>query len=409
MPPAPPSNSDSTFDSTSDSTSSATARATAGDLPEAKPAAFGIYVHVPWCATRCPYCAFNTYVEAAPPYGRWVEGILAQWRLERASFDGEAHSLYFGGGTPSLAPPEAVRTLIDRLPLARGAEVTLETNPGTITRSRLQDFKAAGVNRLSVGIQTFQPRMARLLNRGHTVEQSRELLQLVAEAGFESWSFDLIFSVPGQTEAEVTADLDAVIELAPPHVSIYGLSFEEGTPFTRARDEGRLVPVDEDRWRSAFDEIGDRLGAAGWERYEVSNFARPGHRSRHNEAVWRGGHYAGLGPGAHGFTPSGLRRLGHARFEDWIAAPEGEVEAPSLEQAATDLLLSTFRHIDGLPTDRLAERCGHTIDPQVIARLEREGLLHRAGAHLRPTPAAWPLIDGVVRRLADGLRPASRG
>ena len=367
--------------------------------------AYGIYVHVPWCRSRCPYCAFNVRVEAAPDYDAWAAGVAREWELRAPAFRGDPHSVYFGGGTPSLATPEAISAVLEALPRAPGAEVTLEANPGTIDAARLAAFRAVGVNRVSLGIQTFNPSFGRLLNRGHTVGQAHELAALVAEAGFRSWSVDVIFSLPGQTPADFAVDLAAILALSPPHVSLYGLSYEPGTPITRARDEGRLVPADAEDWRAMYDEAVRALQAHGLERYEVSNFARPGHRAVHNEAVWRGGFYAGLGPGAHGFEPDGHRTVSCSEPAEWLRDPEAERSLPTPEEAATDLVLSTLRHRDGLPTALLAARTGHRVRAGRLDHLVRGGWLAWAGPDLRLTEAAWPIADGLVARVAAALTP----
>ncbi len=364
-----------------------------------------VYIHVPWCAARCPYCSFNVYVHPDLPYDRWAEGVLRDWRGVSGQA-GALRSVYFGGGTPSLAPPEVIARILEDIAPPSDAEVTLEANPATITASRLEAYRAAGIRRISVGVQTFNPRSARLLSRGHTVHAARELVGLVSVAGFSSWSVDIIFALPGQTLDELQADLDAILATGPPHVSLYGLTIKEGTPFQRAQEQGRLVLPDEDTWRAQYDLIVATLAAAGLERYEVSSFARPGHRSVHNEATWRGGHYAGLGPGAHGFLPDGTRTKMHDALEEWLSDPTGVREHPDPWQAAVDHLLSTLRHVDGTDQDALLRRTDHQIQPAAISALVRGGLLRQHGRHLRLTEAGWPLADGITWRLCEALVPA---
>jgi oxygen-independent coproporphyrinogen III oxidase len=371
------------------------------------PEQHGVYVHVPWCASRCPYCAFNTYVDRQAPYERWTRGILDQWEMEQRHFPGPAHSLYFGGGTPSLAPLESLRPILAAIPRGPGAEVTLEANPGNLSEQRLEGWLSTGVNRISVGIQTFQPELSHLLNRGHTVHEARRLAAMVARAGLASWSLDLIFGLPGQRLEQLDADLDAIIDLAPPHVSLYGLTYEAGTPLRRALDGGQLRPIDEELWADMYARILERLEGAGLERYEVSNYARPGHRARHNEAVWRGGTYAGLGPGAHGYRPDGSRSLGLSALEDWLADLAGQTELPAPEEAATDLILSTLRHCSGLDLSVLEARTRHRIRPSVVEGLVQRGSLLQEGSWIRLPRHAYPVADGIVARLAAGLRPIS--
>ncbi len=369
------------------------------------PAPFGIYVHAPWCRVRCPYCAFNVYPDREADWSAWADGLRAEWALRRDAFPGLAHSLYFGGGTPSLAPPALIGALVDALPLEPAAEVSLEVNPGTLDPAGMDALIAGGVNRLSLGIQTFNPRFAHLLNRGHSVDQARALVAQVAALPLRSWSLDLIFALPGQTLADVDADLDAVLEARPPHVSLYGLTFEEGTPFGRALTTGRMKAPDEALWRAAYDRIRQRLQEGGWQRYEVSNFALPGHRAQHNEAVWRGGFYAGLGPGAHGFQPDGARSLNHGAVADWLADPEGALERPDSHEAAADRVLSSLRHVDGLDLNLLQNELEHSIPDASLTSLFAAGLVERGGAGLRLTEAGVPLADGVVRHLCAALQP----
>ena len=373
---------------------------------------FGIYIHAPWCRTRCPYCAFNVYPDREASWERWAEGVAADWASQRERFVGvagaSAHSVYFGGGTPSLAPPELIRQILDVLPCQENAEISLEANPGDLSEARIDAWRALGINRLSLGVQTFNPAFAHLLNRGHTAPQSRALADRVAEAGLRSWSLDVIFGLPGQSLDDLRLDLDQMLARSPPHASLYGLTFEEGTPFGRAAASGRLVGADPDLWRLMYDHVTEALEAAGLERYEVSNFAVPGHRSAHNEAVWRGGYYAGLGPGAHGYEPSGHRTVNTASPEAWMSAPLESRQLPTPAEAATDFVLSTLRHRDGLPLDALRARTGHRVRLERLAPLLHPGrgcepLLAREYDALRLTRAGFPIADGLVERVVDAL------
>ena len=368
------------------------------------PTPFGIYVHVPWCASRCPYCSFTVYVDRSPPYAQWRDGIIADWGRVREHFDGPADSLFFGGGTPSLAEPAHIRQIREALPLRPGAEVTLEANPGTISTERLRAFQDAGVNRISVGVQTFNPRFARLLNRGHTVHQAQDLLQQVKAARFRSWSLDLMFALPGQTTADIEIELDAILRLQPPHVSLYGLTIKPGTPFERAVAQGKLVLPDDTVWREQYDRIVAGLSEAGWHRYEVSNFCRHDHNAVHNESVWRGEHYAGLGPGAHGFLPDGSRTRNHSTLKAWLEDGIDEREHPSPEQAALDYLLTATRHVHGVSISALNHR-GFTIPSSTRSRMVRAGWIKDSGTRLSLIGGGWALADGVTLQLADSMCP----
>jgi len=364
---------------------------------------FGIYVHTPWCRTRCPYCAFNVFVSESADYEQWKNGILTAWGAISDRLPGAAHSLYFGGGTPSLAPPEIIGELIDALPLEPNAEVTLEANPGSINSAGLSSLRNVGVNRLSLGVQTFDPKHARTLGRGHTVQQARTLLNDAHSIGFDSWSMDLMFALPQQTESELLRDLDILMDIGPPHVSLYGLSIEPGTPFEHAQQTGTLRLPKSDVWRTMYDHIMNVLENCGLERYEVSNFARPGHRAVHNEHVWRGGHYAGLGPGAHGFLPDGTRTLGHPGLEDWFADPTAQESTPSHFDAAVDYILSTLRHSAGTDRSILRKRSGHDLSPKDIRALTIQNLIAATDDQIALLPAAFPVADGITRKLVEGL------
>lgn len=366
--------------------------------------AWGVYVHIPWCRTRCPYCAFTIVVDRDSPKHAYTLALLRQWQATAPRFPSPPTTLAFGGGTPSLHPPEDLAAIIRTI--QPSGEVSLEANPGQVNAALLGEWRDAGVTRVSVGVQTFSRRHARLLNRGHTVEDAQTLLGLVAEAGFRSWSADLIFATPGQTLDELDADLDALLATSPPHVSLYGLTAEEGTPYGRAVADGRITPADDQAWRAAYERVVSRLEAEGLARYEVSNFARPGHRSAHNEHYWRGRPYAGLGVGAAGYWPDGARTQGPEDVAAYLADPVGTttIERPSPEDAAVDWLVGTSRHIDGLSLEELAAR-GFTLREDVVRGLVRAGLLTKTSTGLGLTPAGFPVADGVLRRLADALAP----
>lgn len=369
-----------------------------------RPHPYGIYVHVPWCRARCPYCAFNVQVDAQPDVQGWLDGLRQAWETERQFFTGEAHSLYLGGGTPSLLPTAAIEELVAMLPLSPDAEITLEANPGTVSLTDLQDMVSAGINRVSIGVQSLQSSVARRLGRGHTTEQARDLLRSMASLSLRSWSFDLIFGVPEQTLEQLQADLTAIIEFSPPHVSLYGLTIEPGTPFAQMVHSGSFTLPEADAWRAQYDLIVQVLTDNGWTRYEVSNFAKPGHRGHHNEQVWRGGWYAGLGPGAHGHRPDGSRTTTENDVASWQSSPTSRINWPTPSDAAVDHLLSTLRHMDGTMHRALLDVTGHRLCEQTVDNLKRAGLLHCNNEGIRLTHAGFPLADGILRRLCTSLR-----
>jgi len=365
---------------------------------------YGVYVHVPWCKSRCPYCSFNVYVARSPAYSSWRDGILRDWGLVEGTFKGRPHSVYFGGGTPSLAPPEIIGSILSRLPLDSRTEITLEVNPGSVSEGRLTEFISTGVNRLSLGVQTFNARLAHMLGRGHTSEHAYQLVNTVQKMPLRSWSIDLIFGLPDQTMADLRADLEEILRLSPPHLSLYGLTIKPGTPFATAERKGTLILPDDAAWRRQYDLIVETLENNGWQRYEVSNFAKPGHRAVHNERVWRGGHYAGLGPGAHGFHPNGNRTVMKMGLKDWLNEPF-EIQAPTTpKEAAVDYVLTTIRHADGIDHKTLKNSFGYVVDLNVLDLLIAERLVVVTDDNIRLCYSGWPLSDAITRTLVAGLQ-----
>ncbi|MDP2312449.1 MAG: radical SAM family heme chaperone HemW [Pseudomonadota bacterium] len=362
---------------------------------------YGVYVHIPWCRLRCPYCAFAVSTRKDPPHGAYTDAVVREWALRRDTFGGRPSTVFFGGGTPSLCPPDELARILEALNPEPGAEVSMEANPGDLPVP-LAAFRDAGVTRLSLGVQSFDPAVARRLGRGHTSDDARALVAEAQRTGFASVSFDLIFAVPGQTLAAFEADLDAVVALAPDHVSLYGLTIEPDTPFARSKKP----PVDEDLWRAMYDAAADALSAAGIERYEVSNFARPGHRSRHNEHYWRARPWAGLGASAHAWWPDGTRAANVADAEAYMAAadPLVSAERPPPAAMAYELIWSTLRHVDGVDRATLRARTG--LDVRVDPALVTAGLLIERVDRVCLLPAGFPLADGLASRLAETLAAA---
>ena len=363
---------------------------------------WGVYVHVPWCRVRCPYCAFYVQPDRDANWPRWTEGIIAEYEMRKHRFPGRPSTVYLGGGTPSRLPIDDLEHLRRSIDLAPDGEFTAEANPEDVDEQWLSGAIAAGVNRVSLGIQTFNTRFARLLNRAHSVDQAREVASMVSGAGLQSWSVDVIFALPDQTLADLEVDIAEILAIEPPHVSLYGLTIEPGTPFERARDLGRLKPLDDELWRQMYDTLVSRLEAAGLHRYEVSNFARTGHQSRHNRGYWRGHPYMGLGPSAHGFRPDGSRysNVKDARAYGTIDDPTEYEESPSRIEADTDLLISALRSVEGIQLSALTTN----IRPSAIDDLVRGGLLSRDGDRLALTPEGFPIADAVMNRLVEALQ-----
>ena len=358
---------------------------------------YGVYLHIPWCKIHCPYCAFVVDTRRERPHRALVDGMLRAWERRRHAYPGPPETLYFGGGTPSLLPVDEVARLIAAI-RPRG-EVTLEVNPRSIDAAGLRALVDAGVTRVSLGVQSFVPHVARRLGRGHGVADNERLVALAGEAGFRSRSIDLMFGVPGQSVADWERELRYVERLQPDHVSLYGLTIEAETPFARAK----VRPASDDEWREMYDLAVDGLGRAGLERYELSNFARPGHRSVHNEHYWRARSWCGIGPGAHGWRPDGVRTVDLADVDAWIAAddPIADAEVPARDALAFEIVWSTLRHVDGL--DRRVLRAWTGLDVATDAPLESAGLVSIGQEFVRLTPAGFPVSDAVAARVADRL------
>lgn len=310
-------------------------------------------------------------------------------------FGGSPETVYLGGGTPSRLPVAAIRALVELAPHA--TEVTVEVNPEDLTPEWLHGVCNAGVTRLSLGVQSLQRREQRVLGRGH--QDAHQALSMLRDVPLSSWSADLMFGLPGQTLDALDADLDALLAYAPPHVSLYDLTLEPDTGLTRLHQRRPLALPDEDLWAAMQDRIIDRLADAGLERYEISNFARPGHRSVHNSLYWSGAPYLGAGPGAHGFAPDG-RRWVNPPWGTWSAGEPPSVETPSLEQRILDRLVSGMRGIDGL--DRSALLPGQ-LDDTIVGQLMATGLLAPHPKRLQLTRRGQDVVDAVTRTLADAL------
>ncbi|MAG33573.1 MAG: coproporphyrinogen III oxidase [Deltaproteobacteria bacterium] len=331
--------------------------------------AVGVYVHLPFCERICPYCDFAVVAASTldPALeARVVAALCAELEARREDFEGRAlASLYFGGGTPSLFREESIVALVDAVrrafPVVSDAvETTLELNPSSVLLPRLSGFRAAGVDRLSIGVQSFDDLRLKRLGRGHRAPVARRTLEAARAAGFDNLSLDLIFAGPGQTLDDLDRDLDELLEWRPEHVSPYELTFEPETPFGRALASGRLKACDEELVIDMIGRIESRLEAAGFERYEISNYARPGRRARHNARYWQRQAVLGLGMGAHSMEvrrpgrPHGARRANPRTLSDWLArvdvcpAEVGEEEILSAETARGEAVFLALRRREGL-------------------------------------------------------------
>jgi oxygen-independent coproporphyrinogen-3 oxidase len=376
-------------------------------MPPDPSTAWGLYVHVPWCRIRCPYCAFHVDVARDVPADAFVDKVLRLVERRRADFPGDPATVYLGGGTPSRLPEAALARLIRGLVAPSTVEVTVEANPEDVSAPWLDALLEAGLTRLSLGVQTLEAHHARRLGRAHTPAHARHAAEVVARSGLRSWSADLMFGLEGQTLDELEGDLDALLALGPPHASLYGLTIEPGTPYERAVARGAIRPADEDAWHAMYGRLVARLGQAGLRRYEVSNFARPGHESVHNAGYWSDRPYLGVGPSAHGYLPDGRRTVDVADTAAWLERddPAEAPERPTPEQAAVDLVIAGLRGVDGISLDHLAARTGHVPAESGRRRLVQGGLLVEQDGRTRLTDDGFYVADAVVAALVDALVP----
>jgi oxygen-independent coproporphyrinogen-3 oxidase len=360
-----------------------------------------LYVHVPFCARRCSYCDFAIAVRRRVPAERYLAAVTAEIRLRSGAErwgDGGLATVYLGGGTPSRLPPDAIGRLLDALPRTPGAEVTLEANPDDVTPAAVRAWRAAGVNRVSLGVQSLDDRVLAWMHRPHDAATARRAVHRLRDGGIPSVSVDLIFARPTPPGGDPRADLDEVVALAPDHVSAYGLTLEAGTPYARWVARGTARPAEDDRYAAEFLAVHDALTGAGFEHYEVSNYARPGARARHNMAYWVGADYAGVGPAAHGLR--GRERRWNLR--DW-AAYEPVASAGRDPVAGREVLDDHQRWLErillGLRTsDGVAAADAARLVPEALLAARQAGWL-TPGQRVRPTPAGWLVLDSLTTSL----------
>jgi oxygen-independent coproporphyrinogen-3 oxidase len=377
--------------------------------------AFGIYVHWPFCLSKCPYCDFNSHVRhAAIDEARFVRAFTAEIAATAARVPGRTVStIFFGGGTPSLMQPATVEAVLDAIAknwsVAPDVEVTLEANPTSVEATRFRGFRAAGVNRVSLGVQALDDAAHKELGRLHSAREALDAVA-IARANFERYSFDLIYSRPGQTPAAWAAELRHAIAEAGEHLSLYQLTIEQDTPFFALHAAGKLAVPGDDAARALYDTTQEVCAGAGLPAYEISNHAQPGAECRHNLVYWRAHEWAGIGPGAHGrLDIAGERRATatEKRPEAWLMRVESDGhgvvtdEALTQEQTADEFLLMGLRLAEGVDPARYAQLAGRTLDPKRVAILHEEGAVETTtDGMLRVTLAGFPVLDAVVADLA---------
>ena len=364
-----------------------------------------LYVHVPFCEKKCHYCDFASWEMPAVQQRRWTEVLLKELDAKAPFADGRPiDTVFFGGGTPSLLAPEFMEAIVARMRslfnLARVREMSLECNPSSLKREKLDLYHALGFTRASIGIQSFHADELTRLGRVHTVETAHQALATVKADGRFEFSGDLIFGVPGQTEAGFLASLRALLDYSPDHVSFYGLTIEDGTEFARQRAAGLLAMPEDAVYNGMYRSGVDLLSGAGYRRYEVSNFCKPGKASKHNQGYWNGAEYLAFGPGAHGFF-AGRRTVSPGAFEDYLAwgaagfPDSGAVsEVLGAEERATEALMLGLRQDVGAELDFL-RGLGLALSDAALGKWERAAMLARADGHIRLLDEGWLLLDEI--------------
>jgi oxygen-independent coproporphyrinogen-3 oxidase len=385
---------------------------------------FGVYVHWPFCRAKCPYCDFNSHVREAVDHGRWRRALLAELdHYAQATPGRRVTSVFFGGGTPSLMEPQTVAAVIARIAqrwdLAEDAEITLEANPTSVEAGRFAALRAAGVNRVSLGIQALDDDALRFLGRQHSAAEALSALE-IARAQFARWSFDLIAARPGQSAAAWRAELGRALREAPEHLSVYQLTIEVGTAFHGAWRRGELVPPGEETAAALYEGTQEVLEGAGLPAYEISNHARSGAKSRHNLTYWRYGDYAGIGPGAHGRLSLGGQKLAtrqHRAPEAWLDAVERAGHATrsasplSRDQRLAELVMMGLRLREGVARSafrrELESDPEDLLDAARLSHLREAALVSLDATGLRATAAGRQRLDGVLDYLLTPVRAAA--
>lgn len=374
-----------------------------------------IYVHFPFCQKRCAYCDFPSSTGKEQLIPAYLESVTMEFTAQKALWEEAVFpTVFFGGGTPSLLPPEDLISFLQTIQatgrLAKGAEVTVEANPGTVDRAKLARLRVAGFNRLSLGVQCQDERLLKIIGRIHDRSQAEKAVADARAAGFDNVNLDLIFGLPGQTEQAWAETLKWAMGLSPTHLSCYGLQLEAGTPLAAAVAAGRLQLPGEDETAAMMEAAMTLLPTCGYEQYEISNYAKPGYDCQHNQIYWARGNYLGLGAGA--YSNQDLLRWGNPEdLEEYIGQmmadgrPGRELEQLSKGQAVLETIMLGLRMRRGVDTADFAARWGALEDwvGEAARDLLAEGWLETAGAYLRLTAKAVPVSNAVIGKLCDAL------
>ncbi|HUA33924.1 MAG TPA: radical SAM family heme chaperone HemW [Candidatus Binataceae bacterium] len=375
---------------------------------------FSLYIHIPYCQAKCPYCDFNSYAAASWPEAEYTAALIRELETRAAArpFAGEnLRTIFFGGGTPSLFAPDSIGKILeaaDRLcGIESGAEITLEANPGTVDATKLAGMRAAGINRVSFGAQSFNPAILKFLGRIHSAEETRDAARLAHRAGFERLNLDLIFAVPGQTLSDVMYDIECASALEPDHISAYNLTFEEGTAFFTDMKRGRIKPLLGDDQAAMYEAVRSELPRRGYAMYEISNYARPGREAQHNLTYWHAETYLGIGAGAHSFARDGAggRRWWNAKLPARYigdisdsGSAEGGSEFVDTRTAESEFVFLNLRLREGFALGAFASRFGRSFEDAFGTQSDKlldGGLLINDRGQLYLTDRGLELADSV--------------
>jgi oxygen-independent coproporphyrinogen-3 oxidase len=377
---------------------------------------FSLYIHIPYCVSKCPYCDFNVHVVAKIPEREYTQMLIRELDFYAQSEDWcgrSLRSIFFGGGTPSAFQPASIAEILEKaaalFPLEREIEISLEANPSSEDAKHFSGYRSCGVNRISIGAQSFQPHLLQFLGRLHSAYETRAALRILRQAGFKNFNVDLIYAIPGQTLSDLRADVEEALSFDPPHLSAYNLSLEQGTPFHRDYLAGRIRPLSEETEISMAELIGETLSRTGLMRYEISNYARERFYSRHNVNYWKGGDYLGIGAGAHSYKNEGC--LGYRWHNEknpgrYMASTghEGhavkEREKVDVRQTAAEFMFLGVRMVQGILLAGFAQRFGQRADefyPEINDWLE-EGLMEQEEGRLRFTRRGLLVADSIFLR-----------
>lgn len=383
----------------------------------------GIYIHIPFCVKKCPYCDFTSLTPETLPEDRYIKALIREMEVRKAEVEEEVNveTVYSGGGTPSLLSPDSVKNLLIAISkefTLKEPEITIEANPGTVDLDKLKGYRDAGVNRLSIGIQSLNDRLLSVLGRIHNRKEALNAYESARSAGFENIGIDLIHSVPGESLSDWEGDLKEAISLRPEHISAYNLTVEEETHFFHQQEKGFLGLPREEEQVAMFLETERILGDAGYEHYEVSNYALPGFRSRHNQIYWKGGEYLGLGVSAHSYISGrwsvvrgqancGRRAANTSNLEEYFRLIKEKGNAITEEEilprkkAMGEAVFLGLRMMEGIDLSYFKDRFGIGIDaayPDAVKDLMGDGLLESGGGHLRLTKKGILFLNDVSVR-----------